>query len=335
MLTGIHRLPERAYERRELDIVYHPTTRVLTVLELLQSHGSVSGPELAERLEVNVRTARRYVTMLQDLGIPVEAERGRHGGYRLRPGFKLPPLMFTDEEALAVTLGLLLARRMGLTATAPASEGALAKIERVLPDALREQVQAIQQVITMSVSTYDPASTELLTTLSLAAHRGRPVRMRYTARQSDVTERVLDPYGVAFYAPRWYVAGWCHLRQDLRLFRLDRIEEIAPAEGSFTPPRTFDSLAFVAESLATMPGAWDIEVLLHVPIELAQRVIPRSHGTLTPTEGGTIFRRTSDNLDWLARTLIRLELPLTVLSPPDLKTAMRDLAVEVAAMAGE
>lgn len=314
--------------------MYQPTTRVLTVLELLQSQGRVSGPELAERLEVNVRTARRYVTMLQDLGIPVEAERGRHGGYRLRPGFKLPPLMFTDEEALAVTLGLLLARRMGMTATAPASEGALAKIERVLPAALREQVQALQTVLAMAVSPSDTASTELLATLSLAAHRGKPVRLRYSARQSEVTERVIDPYGVAFYAPRWYVAGWCHLRTDLRLFRLDRIQEIAPADGAFKPPRNFDSLAFIAQSLATMPGAWSVEVLLHVPLDDARRVIPPSHGTLESTDGGTIYRCATDSLDWLARGLVRLALPLTALNPPELKTTLRDLAAEVAAMSG-
>src|SRR3990170_4068749 len=98
--------------------VYHPTTRVLTVLELLQARGRLSGPEIAERLEVDLRTVRRYVTMLQDLGIPVEAERGRHGGYRLRPGFRMPPLVFTDEEALAVMLGLLAARQLGLATTA-------------------------------------------------------------------------------------------------------------------------------------------------------------------------------------------------------------------------
>ncbi len=314
--------------------MYHPTTRVLTVLELLQSQGRVSGPDLAERLEVNVRTARRYVTMLQDLGIPVEAERGRHGGYRLRPGFKLPPLMLTDEEALAVTLGLLLARRMGMTATAPAAEGALAKIERVLPAALREQVQAVQQVLAMAVSQSDAASTELLAVLSLAAHRGKSVRLRYAGRVRDVTERVIDPYGVAFYAPRWYVAGWCHLRTDLRLFRLDRIQEVVPTDDSFTPPRNFDSLSFVAESIASMPGNWTVEVLLHVPIERAQMVIPRSHGTLEATDDGTIYRCTTDNLSWLARGLVRLELPLTVLSPPELKTTMRELAVDVAAMAG-
>src|SRR5204863_4074973 len=102
--------------------VYHPTTRVLAVLELLQSRQRVRGAELAERLEVDGRTVRRYVTMLQDLGIPVEAERGRYGAYRLRPGFKLPPLMFSDEEALAVVLGLLAARQLGLAVAAPAVE---------------------------------------------------------------------------------------------------------------------------------------------------------------------------------------------------------------------
>ena len=103
--------------------MYHPTTRVLAVLELLQARGRLSGPELAERLEVDLRTVRRYVTMLQDLGIPVEAERGRHGGYRLRPGFRLPPLVFSDDEALALTLGLLSARRLGLVTSAATVEG--------------------------------------------------------------------------------------------------------------------------------------------------------------------------------------------------------------------
>src|SRR5256885_13497770 len=124
--------------------MYFPTTRVLTVLELLQSHQRLSGPDIAERLEVNPRTVRRYITMLQDLGIPVEAERGRYGTYRLRPGFKLPPLMFTEEEALALTLGLLAAHKLGLAVAAPAVEGALAKGEGVLTTALRDRGQAVQ-----------------------------------------------------------------------------------------------------------------------------------------------------------------------------------------------
>src|SRR5260370_13345890 len=122
--------------------MYHPTTRVLTVLEVVQSQQSFSGPELAKRLEVNVRTVRHYIMMLQDMGIPIESERGRYGAYRLRPGFKLPPLMFTEDEALALTLGLLTARRLGLTVAAPAAEGTLANVDPALPTALRQRVQA-------------------------------------------------------------------------------------------------------------------------------------------------------------------------------------------------
>src|SRR5229473_7113270 len=165
-------------------IMYFPTTRVLTVLELLQSHQQLSGPEIAERLEVNTRTVRRYVTMLQDLGIPVEAERGRHGAYRLRPGFKLPPLMFTEEEALALTLGLLAARKLGLAVAAPAVEGALAKIERVLPQAL---CQAVQE--------------------------GRQVELGYQAWQAEITQRIVELYGLVCRSGFWYAVGYCHLRE--------------------------------------------------------------------------------------------------------------------------
>src|SRR5215475_10851991 len=134
--------------------MYHPTTRVLTVLELLQAYERLSGPELARRLEVDVRTVRHYITLLLDLGIPIEAERGRYGAYRLRPGFKLPPLMFTEDEAIALTLGLLAARRLGLTAAAPATAGALAKVERVLPETLRARMEAVQQTLVIDGTSF-------------------------------------------------------------------------------------------------------------------------------------------------------------------------------------
>ena len=149
--------------------MYFPTTRVLTVLEMLQSHQQLSGPEIAQRLEVNTRTVRRYITMLQDLGIPVEAERGRYGAYRLRPGFKLPPLMFTEEEVLALTLGLLAARKLGLAVAAPAVEGALAKIERVLPHTLRGRVQAVQEALVFDFNLPATApSSDIISTLAAA-----------------------------------------------------------------------------------------------------------------------------------------------------------------------
>jgi predicted DNA-binding transcriptional regulator YafY len=133
----------------------HPTTRILALLELLQAHHRLTGVDLARRLGVDQRTVRRYATRLVDLGIPVEAERGRYGGYRLRPGYKLPPLMFTDDEATAVVLGLLAARAAGIatstsgatTTSGSATESALAKISRVLPDALRDQVAAVADTV--------------------------------------------------------------------------------------------------------------------------------------------------------------------------------------------
>src|SRR5947209_9774570 len=202
--------------------MYFPATRVLTILELLQARQRLSGPELAERLEVNTRTVRRYVTMLQDLGFPVEAERGRHGYYRLRPGYKLPPLMFTEDEALALTLGLLAARRLGLTATAPAVEGALAKVERVLPVSLLERVRAVQETLNFAFhnSGMTPRS-EVLLTLSGAAQQERRVELCYQSWQGEETKRPVDVYGLVYRGGYWYAVGYCHLREGLRVFRLD------------------------------------------------------------------------------------------------------------------
>src|SRR6266566_7287653 len=204
--------------------MYFPTTRVLTILELLQSRQQLSGPELAERLEVNARTVRRYITMLQDLGIPVEADRGRYGSYRLRPGFKLPPLMFTEDEALALTLGLLAAHRLGLTAAAPAVEGALAKIERVLPLALRERVQAVQETLILDLTRTGPTpGSDIVVTLCAAAQQQRRVWINYSSWQSETTERTVDLYGIVYRSGFWYAVGYCHLRAGIRVFRLDHV----------------------------------------------------------------------------------------------------------------
>ncbi len=132
-------------------MTYSPVTRLLTMLDLLQSRPGVTAAQLAERLGVEPRSVRRYITMLENLDIPVEAVRGHYGSYRLRPGFKLPPLMWTEEEAVAVTLGLQAIRQIGLSQTIPTIEHALAKVERVLPQALREQVQAVQETVVVFI----------------------------------------------------------------------------------------------------------------------------------------------------------------------------------------
>src|SRR5215216_6256273 len=164
---------------------YRPTTRLLSMLELLQARGRMGGPELARRLEVGERTVRRYVAMLQEMGVPVEAERGRYGAYALRPGFKLPPMMFTDEEALALALGLLSARRLGLSGAAPAVEGAQAKLERAMPEGLRDRVRTFQEVVAPAAAA--PArlpAGEIVVTLSAAVRERMRVWMKY--RSGDV-----------------------------------------------------------------------------------------------------------------------------------------------------
>src|ERR1700728_4948968 len=129
--------------------MYDPIMRVLAVLEILQARDHVTGAELAERLEVDLRTVQRYIVRLKDLSIPIHSSRGVGGAYRLRPGFRLPPLVLTNEEAFALSLGLRALHGIGLSAFAPATEGALAKLRRVIPETLRESLDTTEQVIGM------------------------------------------------------------------------------------------------------------------------------------------------------------------------------------------
>src|SRR5438270_13581807 len=274
--------------------VYHPTTRVLTVLELLQSRSQFSGAELAARLEVDRRTVRRYVSTLQDLGVPVESEAGRYGGYRLRPGFKLPPMMFTEEEALALILGLILSRRVGLSDSTPAIEGALAKIDRVLPDRLRGRVQAVQGALAFTPlrDTLRAAHPATLLTLTSAAQDSDRVWMRYRAVEEE-TERAIDPYGVVHHRGRWYVVGWCHLRDDVRMFRLDRVLALEPREATFPKPLDFDCVAYVLQSLASIQWGWPIEVFLELSLAEARRRVAADLGPLEEADGGVPLRTLS------------------------------------------
>lgn len=316
--------------------MYYPTTRVLTVLELLQSRARMSGPELAARLEVDVRTVRRYVMMLQSLGIPIEAVRGRYGAYRLRPGFKLPPLMLTEDEALAVVLGLLAARRLGLAATAPDVEGALAKIERVLPVTLRERVQAVQEALVLAVEQEGiAAERDIVLRLSAATQQSRRVRLRYQSFDTSVTERAVDPYGLVYRAGRWYLAGYCHLREDVRVFRLDRVASVEPLEETFARPVDFDALAAVERGIASVPGTWRVVALLRMSLEQARQRIPAVLGRLEETPDGVLFHCYSQELGWVAHFLAGLRCPIIVREPPELRAALRELAARVAAIAEE
>ncbi|MDO3704207.1 YafY family protein [Micromonospora sp. C28SCA-DRY-2] len=315
----------------------HPAGRVLGLLELLQSHHRLTGAELAARLGVDERTVRRYATTLADLGIPVTADRGRYGGYRLRPGYKLPPLMLTDDEAVAVLLGLVAAERLGLGTEEPATATALAKIRRVLPPTLADRLAAVQEHLGFTLRRADPAvrpATGTLLALAAAARQRRRVRLDYRSYAGAASRRRLDPYGLVFHAGRWYVTGHDHLRAEVRTFRLDRIGEVVAEAETFEVPAGFDPVAQVTRSLAGVPYAHDVEVLLETDPDTARRRIPPSVGELTPTADGVLLRTRAERLDGMAHLLAGLGWPFTVLRPDALRDAVTEHARRLADWAG-
>ena len=306
-----------------------PTTRVLAVLELLQTHGRMSGADLARRLEVDPRTVRRYIAMLEEIGIPITADRGRDGAYMLVAGFKLPPMMFTDDEALALSIGLLAVRGLGLAEAVTSVASAQAKLERVMPANLKRRIRAVDETVTLDLahqSSPAPESNAALVALSAAAQTCTRVSMRYRAGPSSETQREFDPYGLAYRNRRWYAVGMCHLRGGLRSFRLDRVQEVRPVTARFTRPEGFDALSHLALSLATLPRAHSIEVLLEADLETARRALYPAAGVLEWTGERALLRSTADDLDWFALELARLPFSFEVRKPEALRDAVTSLA---------
>ncbi|MDQ2776208.1 MAG: YafY family transcriptional regulator [Acidobacteriota bacterium] len=250
--------------------MYDPIMRVLTVLEILQARERVSGAELAERLEVNLRTVQRYIARLQDLCIPVESMRGVGGFYRLKPGFRLPPLMFTGEEAFALTLGLRALRHLGLSAFAPATAGASAKLGRVLPEPLRDSVQTLEEVIALEPGPWVVStSAESLIRVSSAIRLRRQLAFEYQSHTGTCSRRQIEPYGVVHMEGRWYMVGRCLLREALRTFRLDRTSGLEIHETGFERPADFDVKAYLNQAMPFVQSVFTVEVWLELPFSQA------------------------------------------------------------------
>ena len=309
-----------------------PTARLLELLELLQTQPLISGREIADRLGVDPRTARRYVAALQELGIPIEGQRGVGGGYRIRPGYRLPPLMLTDDEAVVVALGTLAAGRLGLSGSADSVDGALAKIHRVLPDGLRRRVEALEESIDFTASVRGAAPVGGDAVLLLAdAIRRRRLRMAYRSYAGEETERELSPFGLVVHTGRWYLAAYDHGRDDLRTFRVDRMRRAAVAEDpAVAPPDGFDAVAYVSTSLARTPWRWDVEVVLDLSFDEAARRVPATLAELVEEDGGTLLRIRVGSLDWAASVLAGLGCGFTIRSPDELRASVRALADRLA-----
>jgi predicted DNA-binding transcriptional regulator YafY len=313
--------------------VASPTARLLALLEALQARPAATGSELAARLGVDARTVRRYVVALQDLGIPVEGQRGPAGGYRLRPGFRLPPLMLTDDEAVVTVLGLVAARRLGLDTAAAAADGALAKVLRVLPAKLRRQAEALERTLGFTAGDVAgvPVPGEDVLLLADAIRRRRRVRARYRSHEGDESERELSPQGLVVHAGRWYLAAHDHMRVDARTFRVDRMRGLALLDGPAEPsPAGFDAVAHVSASLARVPWTWEVEVLLDLPLARARERLPGTLAELAGQEDRTVLRMRVESLDWLATVLAGLGCGFEIRRPDELREAVRALGRRLA-----
>jgi predicted DNA-binding transcriptional regulator YafY len=307
--------------------MYDPIMRVLTVLEILQAREHVSGAELAERLEVNTRTVQRYIARLQDLCIPVESVRGVGGYYRLKPGFRLPPLMFTDEEAFALTLGLRALRHLGLSAFAPATEGAFAKLGRVLPGPLRESVQTVEEVIALEPGPWVVSTpAETLIGVATAIRLRRRVAFHYKSHMGAASERELEPYGVVHMDGRWYMAGRCLWRQATRTFRLDRVSNLAVRDESFERPANFDIRSYLHGAMPFVQTGFSIDVWLDLPFEEARSHFALYRVAACEESGGTRLRCARESLEPFAAMLLSLGCRIVVREPAQLSEAFATLA---------
>jgi predicted DNA-binding transcriptional regulator YafY len=321
--------------------VTRPTARVLALLEILQAGGLRTVPDLARALGVDERTVRRYVAHLEDLGVPVEAVRGRYGGIRLVPGYRMPPLMLTDEEALAALLGLIAGRRAGLVATsAMAAESAVAKLSRVLPKALAPRLDALVRGARFTSRSRDvvPAETKSLLVIAEAARDRRPVAIGYTASDGHRSRRTVHPYGIVAHSGRWYLTGADSASGDVRTFRMDRISEPRPVSGFFDVPPDFDPADALLSSLAEAPHRYAIALRVEGTVEDVRRLFPSGLATVrecADSPGRVRVLVQAERLEWVPAVLAGIDRPFVIEAPPALRPLVRALADRLTAAAGE
>ena len=304
------------------------SSRLLDLLALLQARRDWPGAELADRLEVSRRTIRRDVDRLRTLGDPVESLAGPAGGYRLRAGTAMPPLLLDEEEAIAIAVGLSTAARASVTGIEETSIRALLKLEQVLPQHLRRRVAALGSATVapqVAGPTVDPRH---LTTIAAACRDGECLRFDYRSRDGVLSRREVEPQALVNLGRRWYLVAWDRRRGDWRTFRVDRVARPAAA-GRRTTPRALpggDAAAFVRRSISG-GSRYEARVIVHAAAEEVAARIPYVAGGLTPIDAQHCEYRTSDDdLEWLALRIAMLGVDVDVHEPPELVAQLRVLA---------
>jgi predicted DNA-binding transcriptional regulator YafY len=282
--------------------------------------------ELADRLGITERTVRRDVTRLRQLGYPVVADTGRAGGYELGRGGALPPLLLTDDESVAVAIGLRAAASGGVAGYEEAAVAALAKLEQVLPATVRERVLALNAATVLTRPGAGPGiDSEVLLMLAQACRRPERIRFSYRAGTGNLTDRRVEPHGLVNAERRWYLVGRDLDRQDWRTFRVDRMTDPVLTGHRFVRTEEPDVGAMVAEGIAFAPYPWQAEVVLHTDLASAQAEISLTVGALEEVAGEVILRIGANEVEWLARYLAGLPFESEVRSPPEVRAALRSL----------
>jgi len=311
------------------------SSRLLKLLSLLQARRDWPGTELASRLDVSGRTIRRDIERLRELGYPVESLTGPAGGYTLRAGTAMPPLLLDNDEAIAIAVGLRTAARASVAGIEEASIRALVKLEQVLPSQLRRRVAALASATETLPGGGPMVDPEHLTVIAATCRDGERLRFAYRDRTGTETRREVEPYAVVNLGRRWYVVAWDCGREDWRSFRIDRLARPAPTGARFSPRElpAEDAATFVTRSISARPHRHEVRVKLLVSAEEARRRVPRWWGTIEPLdEQSCEYRSGDDDLYWLAVRVAMLgSFDMEVDGPEELLEILRGMGKRIEA----
>ena len=307
-----------------------PTARALVALELIQGSPGITADRVGERLGVSERAARRYVAVLRAAGVPIESARGRYGGYRVGRGHRIPPMMFSLHEALALVMAVLEGPHgavddVDVDADDPVVT-ALRKIVRVLPEPIATPVEAVRRG---SARRPDPAavtaSPEITAALAMASAARQRVRVHYRLEPGREREMDVDPWAVVVRHGRWYLLCWSHTRQARRVLRVDRVVAVKTLEEPFTPPDDLDPM-WMLEAHLSEGWRYRVEVEIEAPATDVAHWIPRKLGRLESVgEGRTRLVGSTNEPDWYAEKLAALRAPFEIVEPPELRAAAEAL----------
>lgn len=299
------------------------STRTLRLLSLLQTHRYWPGTELAERLGVSVRTLRRDIDRLRELGYPVEAQRGVDGGYQLAAGAALPPLVVDDDEAVALVVGLQAAAQGPVEGIAETSVRVLAKVVQVMPARLRHRVEALR-AMTVPAGWGGSAGAGfdagVLTAVALVCRDNERLRFSYTAANGRRSDRHVEPHRLVSLGRRWYLVAYDLTRHDWRSFRVDRLT--APnrtgARFRIRDLPAADAAEFVRSGLDNLPRPYQVEVLVDAPAEAVRTKIGKWSTVEEIDAEHCRVRMTADSLEWPIMALGLTGADFRVLEPPEL-----------------